>query len=148
MPTIIKKGTNSSAFQLRSGKKIVIKVGDGGGDFLNILTDAEYAELMKEYGNFIEPRIISDKNPNGCFIISNSSAHAQGFAAEVGDEIKDNSAQIEIDAASETPVIEVVEPEIEAQPEESAAEVGDEIKDNSASEEKSEEEEKSKKARK
>ena len=96
MPTIIKKGTNNSAFKLRNGHTIVLQVGFGGGDHLNILTDQEYDALMAEYGTFIRPRIISDKNPNGCFIIHDSREYAKDFGAEVG-EIRDNSAPIQID---------------------------------------------------
>jgi hypothetical protein len=97
MPTIIKKGTNPSAFRLASGKNVVLRVGAGGGDFLNILSDSDYEMLMKEYGNFITPRIISDKNPRGCFIISETIAKAQDMGKEIGSEIKDNSAPIEVE---------------------------------------------------
>lgn len=102
MPTIIKKGTNNSAFRLRNGHTIVLQAGLGGGDHLNILTDAEYDALMAEYGTFILPRILSDKNPNGCFIIHDKREYAKDLGAEVG-EIRDNSAPIEIDKVEKKP---------------------------------------------
>lgn len=96
MPTIIKKGTNPSAFRLRSGKMIIIKVGPGGGEMMNVLTDREYDELMAEYGNFIKERRISDKNPAGTFIIHDSREYAEDMAKEIGDEIQDGSAPIKV----------------------------------------------------
>ncbi len=96
MPTIIKKGTNPSAFRLRSGKTIILKVGPGGGEMMNVLTDREYDELMAEYGNFIRERRITDKNPRGTFIIHDSREYAEDMAREIGDEIQDNSAQIKV----------------------------------------------------
>jgi len=66
MPTIIKKGTNNSAFRLKNGRTIVIRTGFGGGDDLNILTERDFDDLMAEYGAFIKPRVLSDSNPNGC----------------------------------------------------------------------------------
>lgn len=96
MPTIVKKGTNPSAFRLRSGKTIILKVGPGGGEMMNVLTDREYDELMAEYGNFIRERRITDKNPRGTFIIHDSREYAEDMAREIGDEIQDNSAQIKV----------------------------------------------------
>lgn len=92
MPSIVKKGTNKSAFKLISGKKYVLYPG-----VITVLTDDEYNALMKEYGKFIMPRIISDKNPRGCFIVNDSKAKAEDMNKEIGDEIKDNSAPIEVD---------------------------------------------------
>lgn len=102
MPTIIKKGTNPSAFRLRNGKTIQIEVGAGGGDMLNIISDADYDMLMREYGNFIRERIISDKNPRGCFIIHDSREYAAGMGKEIGDEIKDNSARLDVEKIKKT----------------------------------------------
>lgn len=96
MTTIIKKGTNDSAFLLANGKKILLKVGAGEGDFFNVIPDADYNQLMKEYGSFITPRIISDKNPQGCFIIFENRQKALDMGREIGDEIKDNSAPVEV----------------------------------------------------
>ena len=92
MATIVKKGTNPSAFKLKSGKTVVLEV----GGMLNIIPDDVYDELMKEYGSFITPRIVSDKNPCGCFIISEKREVAKDMSNEIGDEIKDNSAPVEI----------------------------------------------------
>ncbi len=90
---VIKKGTCPSAFVLKNGKKIVLQVGIGGGDFLNVIKDEDWQQLMKEYGSFITPRIRSEKNPNGCFIVNEKKAYAEDFAKEVG-EVKDGSAQM------------------------------------------------------
>lgn len=98
MPTIIKKGTNPSAFRLKNGKTILIQVGFGGGDYFNIISDADYDALMREYGVFIKERIISDSNPRGCFIIHDNREYAQDMGKEIGTEIKDNSAPIEVPA--------------------------------------------------
>lgn len=95
MATIIKKGTNPSSFRLSNGKVITLEVGFNGGQYLNIIKDADFELLMKEYGGFITPRILSDKNPGGCFIVSESKAYAEDMNKEVG-EIKDKSAPIEI----------------------------------------------------
>lgn len=147
MPTIIKKGTNPSAFRLKNGKTILISVEKGGGDVLNFISEDDFKALMREYGSFIAPRIISDKNPHGCFIISAESAFAKDMGSEIGDEIKDNSAPVEIEdeTTPETPIVEVSEPVIDSEPqtpveEENPSEIeeiGDEIKDNSDLEENS-----------
>lgn len=96
MPTIIKKGTNPSAFRLRNGRTIILRVGPGGGEMMNVLTDREYDELMAEYGKFILERRITDKNPNGTFIIHDSREYAEDMAKEIGDEIQDGSARIKV----------------------------------------------------
>lgn len=95
MATIIKKGTNPSSFRLSTGKVITLQVGAGGGQFLNIISDNDFELLMKEYGGFINPRILSDKNPGGCFIISENRSYAADMSKEVG-EIKDGSALMEL----------------------------------------------------
>lgn len=91
MATIIKKGTNKSAFRLKSGELITLEV----NGVLNIIEDKLFEKLMAEYGSFIRPRIISDKNPNGCFIVSEKKSIAVDQDKEVG-EIKDKSAPIKI----------------------------------------------------
>ena len=98
MPVIIKKGTNPSAFRLKTGKTILIQVGFGGGDFINTISEADFDELMREYGVFIKERIISDSNPRGCFIIHDNREYAKDMGKEIGTEIKDNSAPIEVPA--------------------------------------------------
>lgn len=92
MATIVKKGTNPSAFKLKNGKTILLQV----GGILNVIPDEDFDALMKEYGSFITPRIISDKNPMGCFIVSDKREDAKDMSNEIGDEIKDNSAPVEI----------------------------------------------------
>lgn len=92
MATIVKKGTNPSLFKLKSGKKVLLEV----GGILNVIPDDVYDELMSEYGSFILPRVVSDKNPCGCFIISEKKEVAKDMSNEIGDEIKDNSAPVEI----------------------------------------------------
>lgn len=91
MVTIVKKGTNPSAFSLKSGKTVLLEIG-----LLNHIDDETYGELMAEYGNFINERRITDKNPMGCFLISDSASYVADQNKEIGDEIKDNSAPIEI----------------------------------------------------
>lgn len=100
---VIKKGTCPSAFVLRNGKKIVLEVGAGGGDFLNVVPDADFEALMAEYGSFIKPRIRSEKNPTGCFIINEKKTYAEDFGKEVG-LVRDGSSKI---------VLEEKKPEIE-----------------------------------
>lgn len=133
MPTIVKKGTNSSVFKLRNGKKIILAV----SPVLNIISDDDFSALMKEYGNFINERRIDDKNPGGCFIIHDEKADATAHDAEIGEEIKDNSAPVEIETEmnSDFSAIEVSDPVLETKSEEVSsedAEIGEEIKDNSA----------------
>lgn len=96
MPTIIKKGTNPSAFRLKNGRTIILQVGPGGGEMINTLTEAEYDALMAEYGTFIMERRITDANPLGVFIIHDSREYAKDMAREIGDEIKDGSAPIKV----------------------------------------------------
>lgn len=97
MATIIKKGTNPSSFLLKNRKVITLKP-----DILTVVKEDDFEDLMREYGNFIEPRIISDKNPSGCFIISQKgnsadNAYASDMSKEVG-KVKDASARIEVKA--------------------------------------------------
>lgn len=42
MPTIIKKGTNPSAFRLKNGKTIKIEVGRGGGEMFNFVSEDDF----------------------------------------------------------------------------------------------------------
>lgn len=90
MATIIKKGTCASCFRLKSGRMIMLQP-----DVIVTLKDAEYEELMKDYGSFIMPRILTDKNPSGCFIVSTKSAKAKDQSKEVG-KVKDGSSPIEV----------------------------------------------------
>lgn len=113
MPTIIKKGTCPSAFNLRSGKRVLLQVGAGGGDFLNIISDKDYEDLIREYGSFILPRVRSEKNPDGCFIIHDKKDYATDFGKEVG-KVRDGSSKIEI--KEEKPVIESIEVKTESKP--------------------------------
>lgn len=92
MTSIIKKGTNASAFKL-SSRTIVCDP-----NIITVITDDEYAELMNKYGNFIKERVLSDKNPGGCFILNNNKdkKYAEDMNKEVG-EVKDNSSRINLD---------------------------------------------------
>jgi hypothetical protein len=101
MVAIIKKGTNPSSFRLKTGRVITLQP-----DILTVVTDDNFEELMREYGSFIEPRIISDKNPSGCFIISQrgygtDNTYASDMNKEVG-KIKDASSRIEVKAPAKT----------------------------------------------
>lgn len=91
MPSIIKKGTNPSAFRLRSGHTIVLQP-----DIVCTLSDSEYDNLMAEYGTFILERRLTDQNPNGCFIIHDSREYVETMSKEVADEVQDNSAPIKV----------------------------------------------------
>jgi len=93
MPTIVKKGTNSSSFVLKSGKIVVLNP----SPMLNVLDDATFAELMQEYGCFINERRISDKHPNGTYLIHDSSEYVKAQDKEIGKEITDKSAPIEVE---------------------------------------------------
>ena len=97
MPTIVKKGTCPSIFRLRSGKIVTLDV----SPVLNFIDDTTFEELMIEYGHFIKERIISDKNPNGCFIFGIKPESAKAQDKEVGNEIKDYSAPIEVEEQKE-----------------------------------------------
>ena len=89
MPTIIKKGTNPSSFRVRN-KTIVLRP-----NILTFVSDEDFMELKNKWWGFIGPRVISDKNPAGCFIISEKSEnYTSGFNKEVG-EVKDNSSKLE-----------------------------------------------------
>lgn len=90
MSSIIKKGTNASSFRLKDGTFIILQP-----DLLVVLKDEVFNQLMSEYGSFINPRIISEKNPNGCFLVNEKSSYAKDMNKEVGI-VKDNSSQIEV----------------------------------------------------
>lgn len=69
MVIFIQEGSIGTVFKLSSGKVIEIKVGEGGGVYNNDIEDEDFEAMMKEYGSYIEPRIKTDENPLGCFII-------------------------------------------------------------------------------
>lgn len=90
MPTIIKKGTNPSAFRLKD-KVLVLEP-----NIITTIPQKEFEELKKEWWGFIGPRIITDKNPCGCFIVSDKGVdYAKGFNNEVGI-VEDGSAPVQI----------------------------------------------------
>lgn len=98
MPIIIKKGTNASLFTLENGKKLLIEV----NNVLNHVSDEDYEMLMRKYGAFLSERILSDKNPNGCFIVQNKKEDAKAQAKEVENDIpKDASAPMTKEEADE-----------------------------------------------
>ena len=91
MATIIKKGTNASAFVLSNGKTITLYP-----DILCVLKDDDFGLLMKEYGSFITPRIYNEKsNINGCFMINSdkSDEYLKDMSNEVGS-VEDGSAHL------------------------------------------------------
>lgn len=100
MSSIIKKGTNACSFRLKNQKLIVLEP-----NILTVFDESDFNALMQEYGSFIEPRIITEANPAGCFIVHYKEAYVEDMSAEVG-EVKDNSAQIEVNEGivSEAPV--------------------------------------------
>ena len=98
MPIIIKKGTNPSLFTLENGKKILLEV----NNVLNYVSDEDFELLMNRYGAFLSERIISDKNPNGCFIVQNRKEDAKAQSKEVENDIpKDGSAPMTKEEADE-----------------------------------------------
>lgn len=64
MKEIIKRGQPANSFRLRCGKVITLLP-----DVAVEVSDEDYSLLMAEYGKFIMPRIWSELNPDGCFII-------------------------------------------------------------------------------
>ena len=89
MSTIIKKGTNPSAFRLHD-KVLVLEP-----NVITVITEKEMDELKHKWWGFIEPRIITEKNPYGCFIISDKSInYADGFNREIG-KVEDGSMPIQ-----------------------------------------------------
>ncbi len=91
----------------------------------NFVSEDDFKALMQEYGCFISPRIISDSNPDGCFIIHADKKVAQDMSKEIGDEIRDNSGQIEVEAPVAEEPLEISEDLLL----EEGAETGDEIRD-------------------
>ena len=97
---IVKRGTNASCFALKNGVTVTLRP----EPILNMIPDAVYELLMAQYGSFITPRIHSDKNPNGCFIIQGKTKDAFAQEKEAG-ALKDGSAQMngdELKKAEET----------------------------------------------
>lgn len=91
MPVIVKKGTNPSAFRL-SKRTVVCEP-----DIVTVITDEELAEIKQKFGGFLEPRIITEKNPFGCFIISERSTnYTEGFNKEVG-KVEDGSTPLQME---------------------------------------------------
>ncbi len=90
MAAIIKKGTNASCFRLSTGKVLTFEP-----DILRVLNDDEFKQLMKEYGSFIKPRIITESKPNGCFIVSENKLYSADMNKEVG-KVEDKSSQIKV----------------------------------------------------
>lgn len=69
MVTIIQEGNIGTVFKLKNREIVEIKVGEGGGIYKNDISDDVFNMLMQEYGSYIQPRIKSDENPDGCFMI-------------------------------------------------------------------------------
>lgn len=90
MVAVIKKGTNPQSFRLKGGKILTFEP-----DILTVISDSEYEALMAEYGSFITPRILTDENPSGCFIISTRNANASDQSKEVG-KVEDGSSPIKV----------------------------------------------------
>lgn len=105
MVTIVKRGTNASSFTLSDGRSVVLQP----EPVLNAVSERDFAEIMSVYGDFIKPRILSDKNPSGCFVISEKSQKAADQSEEAG-KLKDGSAPVsEEDLLTETEDEETIE---------------------------------------
>ena len=89
LATIIKKGTNPSAFQL-SKRVLVLEP-----DVITVVSEEEMAELKHKWWGFIGPRVITEKNPLGCFIIRERSlGYVDGMNKEVG-KVEDGSTPLD-----------------------------------------------------
>ena len=100
MATIIKKGTNAICFKLSDNKTTIMLE----PDVLVVLDDKDFDTLMHEYGSFIKPRIITESNPGGCFIVNFKKENATAQNKEVG-EVQDNSSPVEVEETEEVKVI-------------------------------------------
>ena len=91
MASIIKKGTNASVISIK-GKNYVLNPG-----IITYIEDGVFNDWLNNtgQGKFFASRIISDKNPGGCFAVHKSSSSANSISNEIG-EVKDASARIEI----------------------------------------------------
>lgn len=87
MQIIIKRGTNASSFPLSNGRVVVLRP----EPVMNEVSDEDFGRLLVEYGSFIRPRVHSDKNPDGCFIINDKALKAADHSKEAG-KLKDGSA--------------------------------------------------------
>lgn len=116
MQIIIKRGTNASSFALSNGRAVVLQPEPA----MNEVADEDFGRLLKEYGSFIRPRVHNNKNPEGCFIISDKALYAFDQATEAG-KLKDGSAPVSEEELSPAPEaeapIEVIEEDVEQSPE-------------------------------
>lgn len=83
MKEMIKIGQPANSFKLKN-QKVIMLLPDVAIEIL----DADYVLLMNEYGNFIVPRIWSEANPQGCFIIREKTE------AEVVEEVKEEPEKV------------------------------------------------------
>ena len=65
MIKVIQLSPISTLFRLQDKREFIFS-GDGKEDSFE---REDFEAIMKEYGSYIEPRIKSDENPLGCFII-------------------------------------------------------------------------------
>lgn len=65
MIKVIQLSPIPTLFRLQDKREFIFS-GDGKEDSFE---REDFEAIMKEYGSYIEPRIKSDENPNGCFII-------------------------------------------------------------------------------
>lgn len=87
---IIKRGTNASCFALKKGITVTLQP----EPLLNIIPDVVFDALMAQYGSFIKPRIQSEQNPNGCFIIQQKKENATAQEKDAG-ALLDGSAPLD-----------------------------------------------------
>ena len=65
MIKVIQLSPIPTLFRLQDKREFIFS-GDGKEDSFE---KEDFEAIMKEYGSYIEPRIKSDENPLGCFII-------------------------------------------------------------------------------
>ena len=82
MPIIIQKNNAPCVFQQKNGRIVRLEP----YPVMNRISEDDYKSLMNEYGGFIEPRILSDANPKGCFIVQETEDNAKAQEREAGND--------------------------------------------------------------
>ena len=82
MPIIIQKDNAPCLFKQSDGRIVRLEP----YPIMNKLSEEAFEALMKEYGGFIKPRILSDENPKGCFIIQGNEESAKSQEKEAGKD--------------------------------------------------------------
>lgn len=97
MIKVIQLSPIPTIFRLLDGRVFTFT---GSGE-IDRFENKDFKAIMKEYGSYIEPRIKSEKNPDGCFIVMEELA-----PVKVEEDKPEIEAKEEVVAEAE-----VVEPE-------------------------------------